>query len=135
MTGHPEAIPNVQYVQDAIAAAVATVGSVQTITAVVPLNVNSGPVTIGTLPTNSGMVILSVKVLVTTVDTGATLQIGVGATANALVDTTDTDEQTAGMYLVENFFAVSPGAIITATVASSSNTGSGSCKVIVEYMA
>ena len=129
----PNAIPNVQYVTNAIAASIAT-GGVQTVQATVSL-ASAGTTNIGLpLPANSGMQVLSVRVNVTSVDTGtSTLSVGVAGNTAAFMATTENDPQIAGIYVAEDYAAVASGAQIIATV-----TGvpvSGSCTVIVEYAA
>ena len=135
VTGVPNAIPNVQYVTNAIAAAVVSSGSVQPVYATVPLSAN-GTTNIGAaLPVSATMVVLSVRVKVTVADTAALLNIGVTSTPGAFMLDTENDPQTIGLYLATDYAAVASAAQIIATVTSTGETAGSTCTVIVEYTA
>ena len=127
----PEAIPNVQYVTDAITAATDAEGAIQSVSAVVPLNVN------GTVNLSNALdvtaTILSVKVKVTTADAGATLSVGHAGGISDFMTTAENDPQTVGIYMAELYNTASGGTQVTATVASSAGTSGSSCLVIVTY--
>jgi len=106
----------------------ASVGVVKTVTAVLPAT--SGEVALGTI---TGTV-LRVRVLVTgAYDAGSTITVGkTGGPANDLADSTDIDESTAGIYVIEtakDYSAVT----VSATVTNATGTN-GSAKVVVEYL-
>jgi hypothetical protein len=121
---------NKQYVDTAIASG-ASAGAVKSFQAVVPLNAN-GATNIGTaMP--AGATVLSVKVAVDVADTGATLSVGKSGGVAAYMDTSENDAQTQGLYVAECFVTESGSVQLIGTVASSSGTGTGSARVIVQY--
>jgi hypothetical protein len=104
----------------------ADLGVVKTLTAILPAT--SGAVALGTI---TGTV-LSVKVLISAgYDAGSTITVG-GATANDLAASTDIDESTAGIYLVETA-SVETAQAITATVTNATGLN-GAAYVVVEYL-
>lgn len=121
---------NKYYVDQAIQTGAAS-GAIKAVKATVPLNAD-GTTNIGAaLP--AGATILSVKVNVTVVDTTATLSIGKTGSVSAYMTTAENDAQTQGLYLAETYVTEGTSVQVIATVASSTNAGSGSCQVIVEY--
>ena len=131
-TTYANAIPNVQYVTDAIAAATGGAGSIQSKVATVSLAA-AGTTNIGTvLPATA--TIISVKVQVTSADTGTgTLSVGTSGSPTAYMATTENDPALTGIYLSEVYVAGQGGLQIIATVAGT--PASGSAVVFVEYMA
>ena len=132
LPGTANAVPNIQYVNDAIAAATSSEGAIQSVTAVVPLNAN-GTVNIGNaLPAVA--TILSVKVKVTVADTGAILTIGDTVNgASSYMGGTENDPQAIGMYVSECYVAGAGSQQVFATVGSTGGTTSSSCIVVVTY--
>ncbi len=123
-------LTNKQYVDDAIASG-ASAGAIKAASATVALNANGTTSFTTVIPANA--TVLSVKVQVTAVDTGATLSIGDGTSAARYMTTAENDPQVTGIYMAETYDSNVAAVTLVATVASSSGSGSGSCRVIVEY--
>ena len=118
----------VNYAQLQSAVTAAQSGAVQTVMAALPAT--SGTVSLGPVLGT----VLRVRVIVNAAyDAGSTITVGDPSATNALTDTPDVDESTAGIYVADVNKSYANATALSATVTN--GTGSnGSARVIVEYL-
>jgi hypothetical protein len=129
ITGVPNAIPNVQYVQNEIAAIEALNGVVQTVSATFSPASGSTTTAIGSiLP--SGAIVIQVRVFVTVVDTTASISVGTTANNSLLTPTSENDPSIVGQYLSQIYVAAGAVQLNSYTTGAA---GGGTFAVTIEY--
>jgi hypothetical protein len=125
----PNALTNVQYVQNEIAAIAASSGAILTVSATFSPGSGSTTTPIGAvLPT--GAVVQQVRLIVGVVDTTAAITVGITGTPADFMAAVENDPSVTGQYISQTYVAAGAVQVNAYTTGAA---GGGTFTVIVEY--